>query len=231
MAFTRPRSHDDNVAKNVYPTLNADFTSLSIAAIAITDPPPSSASPKFRSISDTYQSQRPQVFGRNMISPNYIDVDDGDFRNDTPISNHLSLQIQKSNVKRPRAAFSEATSLVKITEQDCTDSEDIQNVSHKRRSYDCTQLTLVRPRLAMRIQHKKWAEERDCLLQYFAQSLSESAIVTAQRALPSNESTHAAAFASMMTCSDFWNEFVSMDEEVGHKKITRLSYICFGLSF
>lgn len=29
-----------------------------------------------------------------------------------------------------------------------------------------------------------------------------------------NKSTHVSAFASMMTCASFWDEFVSMDQEV-----------------
>ena len=214
MAYTRPRSYDDNVSNNTFPTLNVDFTSLSIATIAISDPPRSSASPNYRTNSDSLNSQRPQIFGCSMTSPNYVDADDCDFRKDTPVNHQLNLQLQKANVKRPRSASSGAIGSLVTTELDCTTSGDIQNATHKKRSYDCTQMSSVRPRLAMRIQHKKWAEERDCLLHYFTQSLSESATVTAQRALPSSESTHAAAFASMMTCSDFWNEFVSMDEEV-----------------
>lgn len=217
MAFSRPRSYDDNVCINGFPTLNADFTSLSIAAISISDPPRSSASPNFRAKSESFNSQRPQVFGRNVTPPNYIDNDDDDFRKEALVNNQSNLLVQKANIKRPRSASSGEIGSAAISERDCAVIGDSQNASHKRRSYDCAQMSSVRPRLAMRYQHKKWAEERDCLLQYFAQSLSESVIVTAQRALPSTgESTHAAAFASMMTCSDFWNEFVSMDDEVGH---------------
>lgn len=220
MAFSRPRSYDDNVSNNVFPTLSMDFTSLSIATSAMIEPIRSVASPNFRTKSDFCKNQSPDIAGCSMISPKYIDMDDDvDFRKETPVNNQLNLAVQRSNIKRPRSASSWEIESVSTFERNYTISGDDQNVSQKRRSYDSTSMSSVRPRLAMRLQHKKWAEERDCLLHYFAQSLSESAVVTAQCALPSNESTHASAFASMMTCSNFWNEFVSMDEEVCHDTI------------
>lgn len=214
MALSRATSYDDNVSNNVFPTLSMDFTSLSIATSAMIEPNRSVASPSFRTKSDLRKNQSPDIAGCSMISPKYIDVDDVDFRKETPVNNQLNLAVQRSNIKRPRSASSGEIESVSTLGWDYTVSGDDQNVSQKRRSYDSTSISSVRPRLAMRRQHKKWAEERDCLLHYFAQSLSESAAVTAQCALPSNELTHASAFASMMTCSNFWNEFVSMDEEV-----------------
>jgi hypothetical protein len=218
MAFSRPRSYDDNVSNNVFPTLSMDFTSLTIATSAMSEPNRSVASPNFRTKSDSCKNQSPDIARCHMISPR----DDVDFRKGTPVSNQLNLVVQRSNIKRPRSASSGEIESVSMMGRDCAIRGDDQNASQKRRSYDSTSMSSVRPRLAMRLQHKKWAEERDCLLHYFATSMSESAVVKAQCALPSNESTHASAFASMMTCSNFWNEFVSMDEEVCHETIIHL---------
>ena len=227
MAFSRPRSYDDNVSNNVFPTLSMDFTSLTIATSAMSEPNRSVASQNFRTKSDSCKNQSPDIARCNMISPKYIDIDDVDFRKETPVNNQLNLVVQRSNIKRPRSASPGEIESVSMMGREYTISGDDQNASQKRRSYDSTSMSSVRPRLAMRLQHKKWAEERDCLLHFFAQSLSESAVVTAQCALPSNESTHASAFASMMTCSNFWNEFVSMDEEVCNETIIHLHLNCF----
>jgi hypothetical protein len=202
-----------------------DFTSLTIATSAMSEPNRSVASPNFRSKSDSCRNQSPDIASCNMISPKYIEMNDVDFRKETPVNNQLNLVVQRSNIKRPRSASSGEIESVSMMGRDYTIPGDDQNASQKRRS--STAMSSGRPRLAMRLQHKKWAEERDRLLHYFAQSLSESAVVTAQCALPSNESTHASAFASMMTCSNFWNEFVSMDEEVCHQTVIHLYLNCF----
>ena len=79
--------------------------------------------------------------------------------------------------------------------------------------------SLLCPKVNLQSQHDHWLRGRDSLVDFFTESLTEVDLCSAGPAVKKakshlNKSTHVSAFASMMTCASFWDEFVSMDQEV-----------------
>lgn len=132
---------------------------------------------------------------------------------------------------------------------DCTVHNDLSQVTNKRKiitpdqsrnTDSSTGLSLTRkracaskvesliwtmsPKINLKIRHEHMARNRDDLLSFFIESLSEVKDIPADPVLTHSTSsdlpstsTHVTAFASMMTCASFWDEFVSMDQEVKKK--------------
>lgn len=102
--------------------------------------------------------------------------------------------------------------------------EDAVRLALKRKrgnpSFRDTSMASMSPQIDLQVQHERWAKQRDDLITFFIQSLSETHPVFEElnviKDTPVNagKSLHVNAFASMMTCASFWDEFVSMDQEV-----------------
>ena len=79
--------------------------------------------------------------------------------------------------------------------------------------------SLLCPKVNLQSQHDRWLIGRDNLVEFFTESQLEVDLCSVRPAVKRakshlNKSTHVSAFASMMTCASFWDEFVSMDQEV-----------------
>lgn len=102
--------------------------------------------------------------------------------------------------------------------------EDAVKLAVKRKrgnpSIKDTSMASMSPQIDLQVQHELWAKKRDDLISFFIKSLSEthpvSEELTVIKDIPvcAGKSLHVNAFASMMTCASFWDEFVSMDQEV-----------------
>jgi hypothetical protein len=111
--------------------------------------------------------------------------------------------------------------------------EDAVKLALKRKrgnpSIKDTSMASMSPQIDLQVQHELWAKKRDDLITFFIKSLSETHPVSEElnviedTPVCAGKSLHVNAFASMMTCASFWDEFVSMDQEVSIVSIAPLS--------
>lgn len=110
--------------------------------------------------------------------------------------------------------------------------EDALKIALKRKrgnlSIRDTSMASMSPQIDLQVQHELWEKKRDDLITYFIKSLSETQpiseelVVIKDTSVCDGKSLHVNAFASMMTCASFWDEFVSMDQEVNALPIAPL---------
>jgi hypothetical protein len=110
--------------------------------------------------------------------------------------------------------------------------EDAVKLALKRKrgnpSIKDTSMASMSPQIDLQVQHELWAKKRDDLITFFIKSLSETHPVSEElnvikdTPVCAGKSHHVNAFASMMTCASFWDEFVSMDQEVSTVNVAPL---------
>lgn len=137
-------------------------------------------------------------------------------------------QVKCGPIEGPNCIQSCAASRVSLTDNLSSgavrNDEDAVKLALKRKrgnpSFRDTSMASMSPQIDLQVHHELWAKQRDDLITFFIKSISETHPVFEERnvikdtPVCASKSLHVNAFASMMTCASFWDEFVSMDQEV-----------------
>ena len=101
------------------------------------------------------------------------------------------------------------------TLNDFDDDEVIETVNKRKRRLSLGSgaiTTNLNCNINLAVQHERWAKRRNELLSFFIESTSDQPPVPP----PCVEAEPASVLTSILTSSNFWDEFVSMDQEVNN---------------